>query len=853
MEKKLSLWYEQPASKWEEALPVGNGRLGAMVMGGVSREVIYLNEDSIWSGKPVDRINKDAHKCLGEIRKLIREGRIPEAEKLSLMALSGTPNSERSYETAGEFILEFDGIADYENYRRELNLETGCASVSYESDGIKYSREFIASFPDQVMAYHLKAEDGKLSFSCRLDRCHNRLDEVWANDDEIGFNVASGTGIPFEVRVKARVTDGEICTIGEHLVIKDASEVLLLIDIRTEFYRGEFPSRVEGSKQGNYEEVKNYELKKMTLQSDLEGAKENPVIGKDNLDNAAKRSWNDIYAEHVSEFERGFNTLSLRLGDGRGMHTSDAVENVATEIDESNSAGNNDTVDRNSMPTDKRLQALKNGEKDPDLFALYFQYGRYLLFSSSRGKCLPANLQGIWNNSMTPPWDSKFTININAEMNYWIAESGNLSECHMPYFEFLKRVCENGKRTARKMYGCRGSVAHHNSDIYADTAPQDHYIPASFWVMGEAWMTTHIWEHFLYTGDKEFLRNNFDVMSECVDFFEDFLIENELGELVTSPSVSPENVYIMEDGTRGCLCEGATMDIEILTELLNGYIASCEVLGGAGYAGEENSPKEKACTGKAIESPGIYAKAAEKARKILERLPKIKIGKYGQIQEWMEDYDELEPGHRHISHLYGVYPGSSISYEKTPELMDAARVTLERRLANGGGHTGWSRAWIIGLLAHFLEGEKVYENLEALLCQGTFDNFMDNHPYGAGAVFQIDGNLGASAAILEMLVQCRDGHVKLLPALPKAFSEGSVSGVCLRGGLELSMEWKDMKVTSWEIKRRKFCKDDLNQDASQVNQDTSSKGSASSNSENPSYGQTELIVCVNGEEQVLKL
>ena len=407
-------------------------------------------------------------------------------------------------------------------------------------------------------------------------------------------------------------------------------------------------------------------------------------------------------------------------------------------------------------------------------------YGRYLLYSSSRGKCLPANLQGIWNHRLTPPWESKFTININAEMNYWLAESGNLSKCHMPYFELLKRVCENGKLTAKQMYGCRGSVAHHNTDIYGDTAPQDHYIPATFWVMGEAWMATHIWEHYLYTEDKAFLADNFNVLSECVDFFDDFLIENENGELITSPSVSPENVYIMEDGTKGCLCEGATMDIEILMELFEDYINACKVL-----ECDERS---------------------QKAREILQKLPKIKVGKYGQIQEWMQDYEELEPGHRHISHLYGVYPGHSISFEKTPDLMKAARVTLERRLKNGGGHTGWSRAWIIGLWAHFLDGDKVYENLEALLSKSTFDNLMDNHPYGPGAVFQIDGNFGATAAIIEMLVQCRDGYVKLLPALPKEFSKGRVSGICLPGGLELYMEWEDMKVTSCKIVNKRSAK-----------------------------------------------
>ena len=725
MERKKCLWYESPAKCWEEALPVGNGRLGAMVMGGVSSERIYLNEDSIWSGKPVNRINKDALKNLDKIRHLIREGKIPEAEKLSLLALSGTPNSERSYEPAGELIIDFDGDETCDDYRRELNLEEGVVLVSYKAGGADFKREFIASFPDQVLAYHLKADGAKIGFTCRAERFHNRLDEVWADKDQIGFKVESGIGIPFAVRVQAQVSDGTVETIGEHLIVKDASEVTLFIDIRTEFYHDPWKSE------------------------------DYLAAGKANLERISTKCWADVLKAHKEEFEKGFNTVSLELGDGV-------------------------TACKEDIPTDKRLSALKKGEKDPDLFALYFSYGRYLLYSASRGKCLPANLQGIWNHRLTPPWESKFTININAEMNYWLAESGNLSKCHMPYFELLKRVCENGKLTAKQMYGCRGSVAHHNTDIYGDTAPQDHYIPATFWVMGEAWMATHIWEHYLYTEDKAFLADNFNVLSECVDFFDDFLIENENGELITSPSVSPENVYIMEDGTKGCLCEGATMDIEILMELFEDYINACKVL---------------ECDEK-----------SQKAREVLQKLPKIKVGKYGQIQEWMQDYEELEPGHRHISHLYGVYPGHSISFEKTPDLMKAARVTLERRLKNGGGHTGWSRAWIIGLWAHFLDGDKVYENLEALLSKSTFDNLMDNHPYGPGAVFQIDGNFGATAAIIEMLVQCRDGYVKLLPALPKEFSKGRVSGICLPGGLELYMEWEDMKVTSCKIVNKRSAK-----------------------------------------------
>ena len=770
----MKMWYEKPAECWEEALPVGNGRLGAMVMGAVSNERIYLNEDSIWSGKPLNRINKDAKKYLGEIRRLIRQGKIPEAEKLSLLALSGTPNSERSYEPAGELLLNFENDGDFEEYKRELDLSTGMVAVSYKMGNGVLKREFIASYPDQIMAYHFKAEGAKLNFTCRLERCHNKLDEVWADTDEIGFNVESCIGIPFAVRVKAQALDGEVETIGEHLVIKDASEVTLFIDIQTAFYN-----------------------KESVDQPDADSSCDYLTAGRKNIDRAIRKGWSDIFRDHTKEFKEGFDVVTLEFGDGQ-------------------------TADKSDLPVEKRLEELKHGEKDPSLFALYFQYGRYLLFSSSRGKCLPANLQGIWNNSLTPPWDSKYTININAEMNYWMAESGNLSDCHMPYFELLKRVCENGKRTAKEMYGCGGSVAHHNTDIYADTAPQDHYIPASIWVMGEAWMATHIWEHYLYTKDRDFLKEYFDVMDASVEFFKDFLIENENGELVTSPSVSPENVYIMEDGTRGCMCEGATMDIEILMELFNGYIGACKVLG------------------ESEEEPDLRAEYEKKVREVSEiknRLPKIKIGKHGQIMEWTRDYDELEPGHRHISHLYGVYPGSSISYEKTPELMEAARVTLERRLANGGGHTGWSRAWIIGLWAHFLDGNKVYENLKALLCNSTFDNLMDNHPYGAGAAFQIDGNLGASAAIVEMLVQCRDGSVKLLPALPRELSNGRVSGICLRGGYELSMEWHDMKVTNWEIIKRISDTTDL------------AKGSC----ETALDEKESLIVEVNGEKKELKL
>ncbi|WP_051544987.1 glycoside hydrolase family 95 protein [Butyrivibrio sp. MC2021] len=705
----MEIWYEKPAGKWEEALPIGNGRLGAMVSGKTDSEIIWLNEDSIWSGKPLNRINPDAKKYLGKIRTLLRKGKIGEAERLSLMALSGTPNSERSYETAGELFINFDNAGKTTSYRRGLDLDSGIAYSEYEAAGTVYKREMLSSYKDQVMALHMTAEGKeKLGFSMRLGRCHNNTDEVWAQGNRLGFYCDGGEGISFAV-VSQIETDGSVERIGEHLVIEGAYEATIYLAIETSFRNEDYKT-----------------------------------AAAERLEKAAAKGWKDIRKDHLEDFESFMKRVRLELGEEK------------------------------DIPTDKRLAALRKGKSDPSLFALYFQYGRYLLLSSSRGESLPANLQGIWNNSLTPPWDSKFTININTEMNYWMAETGNLSECHLPYFEFLKRVCENGRKTALEMYGCRGSVAHHNSDIYADTAPQDHYIPASFWVMGEAWLSTHIWQHYLYTEDKEFLSEYFEVLQASVDFFKDFLIEGEDGCLVTSPSVSPENTYIMKDGTRGCMCEGPAMDVEILLELFDGYEGACRALG-----------KDESLI--------------EEVQKIRDRLPKLGIGKHGQLMEWAKDYDEQEPGHRHISHLYGVYPGHCISAKKTPELMKASEVTLKRRLSHGGGHTGWSRAWITCLWTQFGNGEKVYENLKALLCEGTFDNLMDNHPYGPGAVFQIDGNFGTAAAMIEMLVSWAEGELKLLPALPKEFGTGFVDGIRLPGNKTLRMRWDKGKVTECEV------------------------------------------------------
>ena len=553
------------------------------------------------------------------------------------------------------------------------------------------------------------------SFDARLGRCHNNTDEVFSKgNNTVLFTANTGKeGITFCTALRLHAIGGNIEVIGEHLVAEQVTEAYLYLDVETDFRWA------------------------------------NPMeVCLERVNMAEQEAWETLTRDHIADFTGLFQRLQLRFA------STDAA--------------------RDLIPTDVRLKEVQKGATDMGLVELYFQYGRYLLISSSREGTLPANLQGIWNDQLQPAWDSKFTININTEMNYWIAGSGNLPECHLPLFDLLERMKENGKETAAKMYGCHGSVAHHNTDLYADTAPQDHCMTSTFWVMGEAWLATHVWEHYLYTGDEEFLREHFDIMEQCVMFFRDFLIRTPEGTLVTSPSISPENTYEREDGTQGVLCESPTMDTEILTELFTDYISACHVL-------------------------GMDEEKIQNAEKIMDALPPLKIGKHGQLMEWMEDYEEPEPGHRHISHLYGVYPGSSISWENTPDLMTAAKVSLERRLENGGGHTGWSRAWIIGLWAHFKDGKKAYENLKAILSMGTYPNLMDNHPLENGYVFQIDGNLGASAAILEMLVYSRQDRLELLPAVTEETAGGCLLDAGLKSGGTLSMRWENSKVRWFKI------------------------------------------------------
>ncbi|MCD7738942.1 MAG: glycoside hydrolase family 95 protein [Lachnospiraceae bacterium] len=738
------LWYRQPAKEWEEALPLGNGRLGAMVYGGVDRECVQVNEESMWYGGPVNRINPDAGKMLPVVRQLLREGKPQEAEKLMDLTFAGCPDSMHPYQTLGEIQFYFDGINgkaadtigrfrksfDLEGvggYERSLSLDEAVCQVKFQDRKTRHSREFLISKPADCLLMHFRAAGAeKLNFYVQLRR-EKSFDgvEKLGNDGVLLHGNLGRGGSGFAMALQASVKGGRVQVLGETLRVEDAEEAILYFTADTTWHyrKKEWNAFLAGP------DCSEKEFLKEKLQNRLKSAME--------------KSWEELLAEHKADYSSLYNRFSFSLkGD-------EAYE---------------------QEPTDARLAAVKEGRRDLGLDRLLMDYGRYLMISCSRPGGLPATLQGLWNASMTPPWDSKYTININTEMNYWMAESCALSECHLPLFDLIGRIQENGRLTAREMYGCRGFVCHHNTDINGDTAPQDIWHAGSYWVMGAAWLCTHLWTHYQYTLDRNFLEKAFPVMAEAALFFVDFLTE-EGGYLATNPSVSPENTYLLPDGSRGCVCIGASMDNQILRELFGDVLAAWEVLEGQEYH---------------IEGVEDISELTKEISQCMDRLrPDLISPSHGTLQEWAEDYEEAEPGHRHISHLFALYPGKQITMDQTPELAVAARKTLERRLANGGGHTGWSRAWIISFWACLWDGEKAYENIQKLLEISTYPNLFDRHP-----PFQIDGNFGVCAGICNMLVQCRDDSVVLLPALPKAWESGSVRGLRLMGNTSIDMTWE---------------------------------------------------------------